>query len=109
MQALEHRRLARIEASSDELGVDITLDGQPWFRGAGRQSMLVEPGEHYIAAQKAGFFPVTRSVSVKAGHAARVALPMDADRLLETRRRREVAPGPLRHIEGLHADRRRGW
>jgi len=86
MQALESRRLARIEASSDEPGVDITLDGQPWFRGAGRQSMLVEPGEHYIAAHKAGFFPVTRSVSVRAGHAARVALPMDADRLLETRR-----------------------
>lgn len=86
IRVLEVQRLSRIEASSDEPGADITLDGQPWFRGAGRQSTLVEPGEHYVAASKAGFFPVTRSVSVTAGQAARVALPMDADRLVETRR-----------------------
>lgn len=86
MQALEARHLARIEASSDEPGAEITLDGQPWFRGAGRKSKLVEPGEHYVAARKEGFFPVTRSVSVAAGHAARGALAMDADRLVETRR-----------------------
>ena len=86
MRELETRRLARIEASSDEPGADITLDGQAWFRGAGHQSALVKPGEHYVAARKAGAFPVTRSVSVTAGQAARVALPMDADRLIETRR-----------------------
>jgi hypothetical protein len=86
MRELETRRLARIEASSDEPGADIALDGQPWFHGAGHQSALVKPGGHYVAARKAGFFPVTRSVSVTAGQAARVVLPMDADRLLETRR-----------------------
>jgi hypothetical protein len=86
MQALETRHLARMEASSDEPGADITFDGQPWFRGAGHQSTLVEPGEHYIASRKAGFFPVTRSVSLTAGQVARVALPMDVDRLFETRR-----------------------
>jgi hypothetical protein len=86
MQALETRHLARMEASSDEPGADITLDGQPWFHGAGHQATLVEPGQHYIAAHKAGFFPVTRSVSLTAGQTARVALPMDADRLFETRR-----------------------
>jgi hypothetical protein len=86
MQALETDHLARIEASSDEPGADITLDGQPWFRGAGRRSTLVVPGEHYVAARKTGFFPVTLPVPVTAGQMARVALPMDADRLIETRR-----------------------
>lgn len=86
MQALETQHLARIEASSDEPEAEITLDGQRWFRGAGHRIALVDPGEHYIATRKTGFFPVTRSVSVKAGLAARVALPMDADRLVETRR-----------------------
>lgn len=86
MQALETRHLAWVEAFSAEAGAEITLDGQPWFRGAGHGSKLVEPGHHYIAARKAGFFPVTRSVAVSAGQAARVALAMDVDRLVETRR-----------------------
>ncbi|HEX8106339.1 MAG TPA: tetratricopeptide repeat protein [Kofleriaceae bacterium] len=86
MQALETHRLARIEASSDEPGAEIMLDGQPWFRGAGRQSQLVEPGAHYVASRKTGFFPVTRPISVTAGQAARVVLSMDADRVIETRR-----------------------
>jgi hypothetical protein len=86
MQALEVHRLARIEASSDEPGAEITLDGQPWFRGAGRRSKLVEPGAHDVASRKTGFFPVTRSISMAAGQAARAVLLMNADRLIETRR-----------------------
>jgi hypothetical protein len=86
MRALETQRLARIEADSNEPGAEIKLDGQPWFRGAGTQSTLVPPGEHYISASKAGYFPVTRSVSVTAGQKAHAALSMDADRLIETRR-----------------------
>jgi hypothetical protein len=86
MQKLEAERLARIEAACDEPGAEIRLDGDPWFRGAGRKTMLVEPGEHYLAARKPGFFPVIRSVSVNAGQVARVAFPMDADHALETRR-----------------------
>lgn len=86
MHALEIQRLARIEADSDEPGAEIKLDGQPWFRGAGTQRTLVLPGEHYISAGKAGYFPVTRSVSLAAGQNARTALSMDADRLIETRR-----------------------
>lgn len=86
MRALETRRLAWIEASSAEPGADITLDGQHWFTGATSQRKLVEPGAHYVAARKAGYFPVTRTVSVSAGQKASVPLPMDADRLMETRR-----------------------
>lgn len=86
MRALEIQRLARIETSREEPGAEIKLDGQPWARRAGRRSMLVLPGEHYITASKPGYFPVTRSVSVKAGQEARVALLMDEDRLIETRR-----------------------
>jgi tetratricopeptide (TPR) repeat protein len=86
LRMLETQRLARIEAASGEPEADIRLDGQPWFRGPDRQRMLVVPGEHYITANKAGYFPVTRSVTVKAGQEVRVALPADMDRLIETRR-----------------------
>ena len=86
MAALESHRLARIEADLEEPGAEIKLDGEPWLRSAGHRSKLVLPGEHYVAASKPGYFPVTRSVVVKAGQQARVALPMDEDRLLETRR-----------------------
>lgn len=86
MQALETQRLARIEADSPEPGADIKLDDQPWFRGAGRRSTPVLPGTHYIASTKPGYFPVTRSVYVTAGQEAHVALAMDADHLIETRR-----------------------
>jgi tetratricopeptide (TPR) repeat protein len=86
LRALETQRLARLEADSKEPGAEIKLDGQPWFRGAGTQSTLVSPGEHYLSASKPGYFPVTRSVSVMAGQKARAAFSMDADRLIETRR-----------------------
>lgn len=86
MRALETGRLARIEAYGKEPGVDVKFDGQPWLGDAGRWSMLVLPGEHYIAASKPGYFPVSWTVYVKAGERARVALVMDEDRLIETRR-----------------------
>jgi tetratricopeptide (TPR) repeat protein len=86
MRALETKRLARIETHSEEPSAEITLDGQPWPRDAGRRSKLVLPGQHYIAARKPGYLPVTRSVYVKAGEQARVALLMDKDRFLEKRR-----------------------
>lgn len=86
MTALETRHLARIEASCAEPETIITLDGQPWFQGAGKQSVLVEPGEHYLAAHKVGFYPVTRSIAILADHVARVLLPMYADYMIETRR-----------------------
>lgn len=85
MRTLETRRLARIETYREEPGAEITLDGQPWPGPGGHRSSLVLPGEHYIVASKPGYFPVTRSVYVIAGRQARVALPMDADRLIETR------------------------
>ncbi|HWO19248.1 MAG TPA: hypothetical protein VNO30_10735 [Kofleriaceae bacterium] len=92
LRALETQRLARIEASDEEPLAEITLDGQPWPRSVGRRSKLVLPGEHYIAARKRGYLPVTRSVYVPAGKQARVALRMDEDRFIETRRWRAWKP-----------------
>ena len=86
MRTLETQRLARIEASREEPGAVITLDGAAWLPHAERRSTLVLPGEHYLAAIKPGYIPVTRSVVMKAGQQAHVALPMDEDRLLEIRR-----------------------
>lgn len=86
MRMLETQRLARIEARSDEPGADVRLDGQPWFRGAGTQSMLVTPGTHYIGATKPGYTPTSTSVVVAAGEQYRVTLRMVVDHLIETRR-----------------------
>lgn len=86
MRTLEIEHLARIEVCSEEPGADVKLDGQPWLRDAASRSMLVLSGEHYIAASKPGYFPVSRTVYVKAGQRARVVLRMDEDRLIETRR-----------------------
>jgi len=86
IRVLETQRLARIEARSDEPGADVRLDGQPWFRGAGSQSMLVTPGTHYIGATKPGYTQTTASVVVAAGEQYRVTLRMVVDHLIETRR-----------------------
>ncbi|HWO20906.1 MAG TPA: hypothetical protein VNO30_19200 [Kofleriaceae bacterium] len=86
MHALETQRLGRIETSGKESLAEITLDGQPWPGSAGQWSKLVLPGEHYIAARKRGDFLVTRSVYVPAGKQVRVALQIDEERFLETRR-----------------------
>lgn len=86
MRALETERLARIETYLEEPKAEIALDGQPWLHHGSHRSTLVLPGEHYIAASKPGYYPVTRSVYVVAGQQARVALPMDEDHLIETRR-----------------------
>jgi tetratricopeptide (TPR) repeat protein len=86
MRALETQRLARIEAYSQEAGAAINLDGQPWFRGPGRQSMLVLPGTHYLGSTKAGYIPATVSMVVAVGEQVRVTLRMAVDHLIETRR-----------------------
>jgi hypothetical protein len=87
MDALEALRLGRLEATCDEPATDVTLDGQPWFQGgAGKQSSLVLPGQHFIVAHKTGFFTITRTVSVAAGQIARMDFPMDEDHLVEYRR-----------------------
>jgi len=86
IRALETRRLARIYADSTEPGANVKLDGRPWFQGAGRHSILVLPGTHYIASTKPGYFPITVEMPVDAGEWYRVTLRMTADRLIETRR-----------------------
>jgi hypothetical protein len=86
MQVLESQRLARIDADGAEPGADATLDGQPWFQGAGRHSKLVLPGTHFIAASKPGYFPATVRAPVLAGERYHVTLRMTADQVTETRR-----------------------
>jgi hypothetical protein len=86
MQALETRRLARIDADGTEPGADVTLDGQPWFQGVGRRSMLVLPGTHYIIADKSEYFPLNVRAPVLAGERYHVTLRMTAAQVIETRR-----------------------
>lgn len=85
MQALERQRLARIAAHSEVSGAEVTLDGQPWFRGAGRDSSLVVPGTHYVASTRRGYIPTTVAVVVTAGEHYRVTLRMVTDNVIEVR------------------------
>lgn len=86
MRMLETQRLAHIEVVSDQPGADVRLDGQPWFRGAGSQRMLVTPGTHYIGATRPGYTPTTVSMVAAAGEQYRVTLRMVPDHIIETRR-----------------------
>jgi hypothetical protein len=86
MRVLETQRLARIDADGAEPGTDATLDGRPWFQGAGQHSTRVLPGTHYIAATRPGYFPITVRAPVLAGERYHVTLRMTADQVFETRR-----------------------
>ena len=86
MRSLETERLARIEVRSDETGADVSLDGQPWFRGSGHRVTHVIAGTHYIGATQPGHVPTTVSMIVAAGQQQRVTLRMVVDHDVETRR-----------------------
>lgn len=86
MRVLETQRLAHIEVVSDQPEADVRLDGQPWFRGAGSQRMLVAPGTHYVGATRPGYTPTTVSMAAAAGEQYRVTLRMVPDHIIETRR-----------------------
>jgi hypothetical protein len=81
MRALLETELAAIAVRCDEPGAQVTLNGKPWFVGPGDQRRLLLPGEHVIAAEKRGYFPVLEGVTVIAGKQAAVALALSRDEI----------------------------
>ena len=68
-QALDYQKLiagrvGSIEASCDQPGTAISLDGKPWFMGPGKQAVRVLSGEHVLAGDRAGFMPRSLHVVV---------------------------------------------
>lgn len=68
-QALDYRtllagRIGELEASCAQPGVQVLLDGKPWFTGPGERRVRVLAGEHVVAADRAGFVPQSSRVVV---------------------------------------------
>ncbi len=66
-QALVKGRVGFIEASSDQAGAHIFLDGKPWFDAPGKKKMRVLAGEHAISGEKDKFLTSTKKVVVSGG------------------------------------------
>lgn len=77
--------LSRIEIRCDEPGAEVFIDGKPWFVGPGSKQAMVRPGEHAIIARKAGFFTVTRSISLVPGKQATVAIGLSRETVVRGR------------------------
>lgn len=86
MEVLERQRLARVDVDGMEPEADIQLDGQPWFRGAGRRTTLVIPGTHYVGATKPGYTAASVSLTLAAGEQYRVMLRMSLAHPIDLRR-----------------------
>lgn len=60
-------QLAHLEVTSDVDAADVTLDGKPLIKGAGKADQLVLPGAHQIVASKPGFATETTSLVLLPG------------------------------------------
>lgn len=85
-RALLETELAAIVVGCDEPGVEVALDGKPWFVGPGVERRLIRPGEHVVRADGRGYVPVLERVTVVAGTQASLALALRADVRPSTRR-----------------------
>lgn len=59
--------LAAVTVRCDEVGAQITINGQPWFTGPGTQRRIVRPGAYVVEATKRGYVTVTRSITLRRG------------------------------------------
>lgn len=77
--------LSRVEVRCDEPGAEVFVDGKPWFVGPGSKQAMLRPGEHAIIARKAGFFTVTRSISLAPGKQATVVIGLSPETVVRGR------------------------
>lgn len=84
LQRLE-ASLARLEASCDEPGAEVFLDGKPWFVCPGQGRAMLRPGEHAIIARKPDYFTLTSSVSLMPGKHARAEIRMTPETTVRRR------------------------
>ena len=75
-QALLRGRVGTVDASCDQGGARVTLDGSPWFECPGTQHKRVLAGEHAVVAEKAGFMTSSRRLVVAGGQNAAVKLEL---------------------------------
>lgn len=85
-QRLLGQHLAVLEVHSGEPKAEVAADGKRWFRGPGTRRKVVLPGEHVITANKPGYFPLVKAVTLPAGKQGTVVLAMDVDGIFEKRK-----------------------
>ncbi len=63
-QTLVAGRVGVIDASCDQAGAQVQLDGKPWFQCPGSQKQRVLAGEHVLVGEKPDFLTYSRRVVV---------------------------------------------
>src|SRR5688572_19978738 len=66
-QALDYQTLVKgrvgfVEATCDQAGTRLLLDGKPWFDCPGTKKMRVLAGEHAVVGEKKGFLTSSEKV-----------------------------------------------
>jgi hypothetical protein len=69
-QTLVRKQLGYIEATCDQPGTRILLDGKPWFDAPGNAKVRVTAGEHSIVAERDGYLTATRRLVIAGGATA---------------------------------------
>jgi hypothetical protein len=90
-QAQVRAHVGTLDASCTQRGVEVSLDGKPWFSCPGTRSARVPLGEHAIVAEGAGFMTTSRRVAVAGGATRAVPLelhPIATAVVIEEPRRR---------------------
>jgi hypothetical protein len=85
-QALDYQKLVTgrvgtVEATCNQSGAQVLLDGKPWFSCPGEKKQRVLAGEHAIVGEKKGYMTVSRRIVVAGGATASeklTLLPIDA-------------------------------
>lgn len=79
-QALLKGRVGYIEASCDQAGASVLLDGKPWFTCPGTQKVRVMAGLHAVGGEAPSYLMPTRRIVVTGGETSREKLsfvPLD--------------------------------
>lgn len=75
-QALLKGRVGYIEASCDQEGASVLLDGKPWFSCPGTQKLRVMAGEHAVVGERANFLTSSHRLVVNGGETAQHKLEL---------------------------------
>lgn len=92
-QALIKGRVGYIEASCDQTGAKLILDGKPWFSCPGKKKLRVLAGEHTIVGEKQGFLSYSDKFVVEGGGVAQQnakLVPFDSAVVLKYKYRRWI-------------------
>lgn len=70
-QALLKGRVGYVEATCDQAGANVLLDGKPWFACPGTQKIRVMAGEHALVGELSGFLTSSQRIVVAGGATAK--------------------------------------